>query len=251
MSFLMKNFVGCLLIVALSFTAHADVELPTTGADFKSVSEAASIITSGNTNLKTYILKTDNRWTKNKNVFSIKGDYTYGENEDVRSAERWSVGIRYDRVLNNRIDLFLGEIIESNRFAGFSRRFNTDLGARIKHLNTDKTQSFGEVGVRYTIEKIKNQDDFNDWKGRAYYEIKRKFNESISGRFWIEYLPNFSRSEDYLINFEPSISVVMNKTLSLKFAFLWNYDNLPAVGTGTQGNGKHDYSYTTGIIANF
>lgn len=217
-------------------------------AQFKSTSEGSSIVTGGNTDLKTYLLKTENKWTRDKNVFSLNGLYTYGESDDVRSAERWHIGLRYDRILNERLNVFLGELIEANRFAGFSRRFNTDAGVKIKFVKTEKTESFAEVGLRYTIEKRRDESlaDLKDTKGRAYYEIKRKFSDSMNGRFWIEFLPNFSNSDDYLINFEPSLSVAMNQNFSLKFAFLWNYDNEPA-----PGNGKHDYAYTTGIIANF
>ena len=217
-------------------------------AQFKSTSEASSIVTGGNTDLKTYLVKSENKWTKEKNIFSLNGFYTYGESDKVVSAERWTIGARYDRVLTAKIDAFLGEIVENNRFAGFSRRYNTDAGVRIKLVKTEKTEAFAEAGARFTIEKFTNHalEDGEDFKGRAYFEVKHKLNESVDGRFWIEYIPNFTVSEDTLINFEPSISVAMNKVFSLKFAFLWNYDNLPA-----PGNGKHDYAYTTGIIASF
>lgn len=242
MLFSKKNLVLLFVASVLTVSAYADATKKT----FKSVSEAASIITGGNTDLKTYLVKTDNVWKWTNNALTLKGDYTYGESNEVRSAERWSIGLRYDRYLNDRLSVYLGEVVEANRFAGFRRRFNTDLGAKYILINTDKTKSFAEAGARYTIEQIRDQDDFNDWKGRAYYEISRKFSEAITGRFWAEYIPNFSRSEDYLLNFEPSIAVTMSSNLSLKFAFLFNYDNAPALG-----NGKQDYGYTTGIIANF
>jgi putative salt-induced outer membrane protein len=227
------------IIAFLSFNTYAE---------FKSSSEASSIITGGNTELKTYLVKTENKWTKEKNIFSINGNYTYGESSNVTSAERWAIGIRYDRVLSKQIDAFIGELVESNRFAGFSRRYNTDAGLKAKLLKNEKTEAFVEAGFRYTVEKKKdpNIKDDKDSKGRGYFEIKRVINESVNGRFWIEYVPNFTTSKDYLINLEPSLSVAMNNVFSLKFAFLWNYDNLPA-----PGNGKHDYAYTTGVIANF
>ena len=217
-------------------------------AEFKSSSEASSIITGGNTDLKTYLLKTENKWTKNKNVFSLNGSYTYGESDEVRSAERWTLGLRYDRVLSEKLNGFVGELVEANRFAGFSRRFNTDAGVKFKFVKNDKTEAFAEAGMRYTVEKRRDESvaDLKDTKARTYFEIKRKITDSVDGRFWLEYIPNFSNSDDWLVNFEPSLAVALNKVFSLKFAFLWNYDNEPAVGSG-----KHDYTYTTGIIAAF
>ena len=64
--------------------------------------------------------------------------------------------------------------------------------------------------------------------------------------------PNFSESDDYLISFEPSIAVAMNKTFSLKVAYKGDYDNEPAVDADSGERNEYlDYTTTTSLIAKF
>lgn len=217
-------------------------------AKFTSVDEASILLASGNSDMKTYAIKTDNSYKLNSNIFSGKGSYTYGESQEVRTTEKWDFELKLEHMLNEKVSLFVAEILESNRFAGFSRRYNTDAGFKYSFLKTDLSHVFVETGYRYSVEKsVSNMiADKKDSKGRIYLETFKKFNDSLSGKFWVEYIPNFSESEDYLINFEPSLSVVLTSTFSLKMAYLWKYDHLPVIGSKS-----HDTTYTTSIIAQF
>lgn len=59
-------------------------------------------------------------------------------------------------------------------------------------------------------------------------------------------MPSFSEYRDVLINFEPSLSVMVSNAISVKLALLGRYDGLPAAGK------KHfDYLYTTSLVANY
>lgn len=217
-------------------------------AEFKSEDEAAVISTTGNSEFKTYALKSVNSYKLNANTVGLKGIYTYGESEKVRNAENWQVQLTVDHAFNEKISLVAGELVEANRFAGVSRRYNTDLGMKYNFVKNDNTQALLELAYRYTDEKnvSKSVADKKDSKAKVYVEASHKFNANVSGKFWLEYLPNFSESEDYQINLEPSLAVVMTEVLSLKVAYLWNYDHEPATGSVA-----HDTKYVTSIIAKF
>lgn len=211
--------------------------------------DSASInLTGGNTDLKTYDLKTNNSLELNWGTWSIDGDYQYGESNEIRSAENWSLLLKYERKISDKINIFLGELLEADRFSGIRRRYNSDFGFKYILSKNAKREFFTELGYRYTIEKSTNSniEDKKDNKSRLYSEISQELKKDLRAKFWIEYLPNLSESEDYLINFEPSLIMTLTSILSLKSSYLWNYDNQPA-----SEKGKHDYQYLLTLIAKF
>ncbi len=217
-------------------------------SQYKNESEASVVVTGGNSQLETYSAKSANEYKQESNVYTLKGGYIYGESSNVRSAESWDILGRYDRSLSENFSLFLAELVESNRFTGFRRRYNTDFGSKFTFLKTEKNTSFLEVGYRYSVEKKANQSiaDDKDHKARVYVESAQKLSETASAKLWVEYIPNFSESKDYLINTEASMNMALDKTFSVKLAYKWSMDNLP-----TAGNSKYDYVYTTSLLANF
>jgi putative salt-induced outer membrane protein len=211
--------------------------------------ESATInLTGGNTDLKTYTLESNNKYSVKKNSFSLKGAYRYGESSNVRVSENWNGGLRYDHKLNPKYEPFIGELVEADRFSGIKRRYNTDLGLKYTFSATERSDLFIESGLRYTIEKSTDRSivDKKAGKGRIYLEGGRKIKNDMTIKLWLEYLPNFSESDDYQINFEPSLNMTLTSILSMKTAYLWQYDNVPAVNTG-----KHDYNFNLTLIAKF
>ena len=170
-------------------------------------------ISGGNSNSKTYVLKSDNKYTLKKSIFGLKGSYNYGESDDVRSDESWDIGIRYEYMLRPRLGVFIGELVEADRFSSIKRRYNTDLGFGYTYLKTKRTTVLSEGGFRYTVEESTDSsiDKKNDSKGRFYGEITRLFRKDLTGKFWVEFLPNFTVSRDYFINVEASLTILLLK----------------------------------------
>lgn len=211
--------------------------------------DALSIVqTGGNTNLSTYIATSKNAYTLDKNIFKLNGKYTYGEAANIRNAEQWEILLRYDRDLNKKFGVYLSEEALANRFAGIKRRYNTDVGGKYQLYKSEKNTTHAEAGYRYTIEQKEDEtvEDDKDSQGRLFVQTDQQFKKDITARFWVEYIPNFTESENYLINMEPSARVALTSMFSLKVAYLWNFDNQPV-----PGNSKYDYTYTTSLIAKF
>lgn len=217
-------------------------------AQFTSEDEVSLLSTGGNTDVKTYDLQSDNKYIFDKNSIQLKGHYTFSESDSERNAENWDITLRYDHVLSATLETFVAQGVESNRFSGYARRYNSDLGLKYTLIKTEKNETFSEFGFRYTIEDDVDDsvEDSKDYKGRLYAETKQEFNKTVSAKFWAEYIPNFTESSKYLVNMEPSLAVSMTKVFSLKIAYLWNYSNVPP-----KGNSSSDYKYTTSILANF
>lgn len=225
--------------------------------------ELSTVQTGGNTNLQTYNLNTESELKKTKRVYGFGGHYTLGTGEvedpndatktvTEETARNWDVHAKYEQVLSKKFNGFVKAMYEGNEFAGIKQRENADLGAKYKIHEGDDFQSSVELGYRHTTERTTARNDegkdvFDDQKGRLYYELKHIVKEGLSYKFWTEYIYNFTRPEDYLINFEPSVSFAINNTFSFKTSYRGMYDNDPAVGVEEY----LDWTYTNSIIAKF
>jgi putative salt-induced outer membrane protein len=229
---------------------------------FGNESELSLIQTGGNSTIETYNAKTLSKWERDKRIYSFGGHYTLGysevvnevttENEKVESARNWDVMGRYEQKLSNKLNGFTSLQYEADIFAGFKQRENFDVGTKYIIGDSGTTKSFAEIGARYTIERrlvrdADNKDVFNFAKARLFYEIAYAKTKSLSYKFWVEYLPNFTEAEDYIITYEPSVAFVLSETFSLKTSYRAVYDNLPNV----EGNKYTDYTFATSLLAKF
>lgn len=215
-------------------------------AQFSHESEASMVVSGGNSSLEVYNVKTQNSYELNKNIFKLSGHYTYGTSNDVESARNWDGALRYDRELRKRLSAYVGQQIEGDSFNGIDYRYNSDIGAKYFIIKDDKTTFSTEAGYRYTIEKPIGAPKENDSKARVYVDAKRKHSESLKMKAFAEYIPNFTRTDDWLFNAGPSLDFILNSTFSLSLSYLIRYDHQPVAGNGTT-----DYQYTTGLIAKF
>lgn len=216
-------------------------------AQYSNESELSSVVTGGNSQVKTYIVKTLNKYESGLNLYSLSGHYTYGEAAEEVSARDWDANGKYERRFSEHFAWYLGEVIEGYRFQGIKARYNSDAGFKYYFLKSDKKNIFAEAGYRYTIEDQYENETAYENKGRLFIEFNEKPNENFSYRLWAEYIPNFTQSKDYLFIHEASITSILTSKFSLKFAFKGTYDQEPVVA----GNKNYDYSYTTSIVARF
>jgi len=227
--------------------------------------EISLLQSGGNSVVETYNSKTEFTLKKEKRVYSFGGHYTLsssekiddsGEKETVESARNWDAHARYEQELSKHINGFSALQYQGDEFSGYKQRQNIDFGGKYIFKKTDQINSFIELGLRYTVEKTTkrdedDEDEFNYSKGRLYYEFSNKVSNALFYKFWVEYIPNFSESEDYLLSAEPSLSFVLSETFSLKTGYKGIYDNQPALNDAGEKNKYLDYIFTTSLIAKF
>ena len=239
--FPMQNTLIALLLFCSSF-AHAQNE-----AKFANESELGVVIAGGNTRTQSVSAKQENSYSWSSNLFKLNARYLRTTNKGAESARTWSLGLRYERELIERLSAFLGQAIESDKFAGIVQRYNTDVGAKYFFVKEETLKWLGEAGYRYTIENKTDASQTKSSYGRLYTEVEKAFNASVSARFWIEYLPNFTLSEDYQANAELSLSALLNSIFSVKTAYLVRYDHMPNPGIEF----TTDSVFTTALVAKF
>ena len=240
-----KLIVLCLVMFSVTATATVSTE-----------AGLSMIRTGGNTELETYNLKSKSTKGWEKRSMTFGGHYTLGTtveaNEKKESARDWDGFARYDEVLTKKMNRFFQAQMEGNTFAGYKQRDNLDLGVKYSFTSTDTTKFFSEVALRHTTEKAvfrnKDNDDlFKDTKGVIYAEYSKVASKTLNYKFWLQYVPNFTRSEDYQINFEPSFNVTLTDMFSLNMAYTGRYDNEKNAGV----NKRLDWTHTTSLIAKF
>lgn len=217
-------------------------------AQFSNESELAILQTGGNSTVQTYNAKTSSTIKWDKDQVKFGGHYIYGESDSEMSARNWDVNVKYERSLTDHLAVTVGEMVEGNSFVGIRTRYNTDIGAKYYYIKTDKKNFFSELGYRYSLEeRYAPQPNTYDNKVRLYNELTHKISETVQYKLWLEFIPNLTQDDDYLINGEASLTAILNSVFSLKVAYLGMYDNRPA----KDGYKNYDHTTTTSIVAKF
>lgn len=210
-------------------------------------SEAGVALASGNTKSKNYNVKQANAYKFDANVLKFNARFLNSFANDVESARYLFGSLRYERELSDKLSVYLSQGFESDKFAGYYLRELSDIGLKYNIIKEEMFYWLAEAGYRYTNEKLNNGT--HDYKNslRAYTEVEKKWNPSVSSKYFLEYLPSIQESKDYQINTELSVSAALTNVFSIKSAYLLRYDHLPAPTSTT----KTDTLLTTALVAKF
>ena len=234
-----------MLVGTAAFAQTPSIEIKEDG--LKNESEVTLVDAKGNSISNAFGAKQQNAYMWDGNVVKGQGRYFSSTSNGTESARNWDLALRYERELSGIWALYLGQGLESDAFAGFDRRYNSDVGGR---YTIKKSPEFGwsaELGYRYTDQHNGDGSILDSSFGRIYTEAAYTVTESSSVKATAEYLPNFSHSEAYLMNGEFSLNAALSSLLSLKVAYLLKYNNQPPA-PATQ---YLDRLLTTSLIAKF
>ena len=209
-------------------------------------SEGSVVVVGGNSVSQSYAAKQASAYEHNAHKCGLKGHYLMAKAGSLVSAENWDVGLRYDYAFRADFGAFAGETVSGDRFRNIHLQYDSDIGLKYTLWKaTEKSYGLAELGYRLTRYDYITTDDITTHFARAYFEVSAEINEKVSGKFWVEYLPSLQRSSKYLVNFEPSLNVVLTQIFSLKTGLLGNYDSQPKAPK------KFDYTYTLALIAKY
>ncbi len=236
-------FISLLISLAFCMSASAQEKSP-----WSHESEAAVVKVDGNTKSDSYSAKQKTVYTFDSNALTAAGRYLQTKAADIETAKSWEASLRYERLFSDAWSAFVQHGAESDAYAGYVQRDNTDIGGKYYFIKSDARNLFSELGARFTntLPTGAGKKD-NNTSGRLYAEYTDKLTETVSAKFWVEYLPNFKDSDAYLVNYEPSMSVMMSQVFSLKVAYLVKYHNKTVTATEK----KEDTTFTTALVAKF
>ena len=215
-------------------------------AQYSNESELSVIVNGGNTEQETWNSKMMNAYKKEKNTYKLGGHYSYGKANNELNARNWDLNTRYERSLSKKWSAFAAAQREEDFFASLEYRWNYDVGGIYSFFKTEKQKLKAEAGYRRTLESDQQGRKTNSSKLRLYSEYTRQHSKEVFFKLWAEALPNFSESDDWQTNFEPSLNITVSNVFILKVAYLHKYDNQPSLNKK-----KSDYQYITSLIAKF
>lgn len=215
-------------------------------------SQVGIVRTTGNTDTESYRVRQTVIYNSGDNSIKLKGSFLNATSklqttgEERETAKKWESDLRYERRIDRRWSVLTGYLLESNKFAGYRQRHNSDIGLKYFLLRKPRFNIFLEAGYRYVHENsVDNSRDYNN-TGRIYSEANYQLNFANKASLWGEYIPNLDNGDDYLINYEASVTSALTDSFSLKVAFLSNFDNSPAAKKK-----KEDTTLTTSLVATF
>lgn len=238
----MKNI---LLFTALLCSMNAFAE--ETKSEIKNEAEAGIVLTSGNTETNTISFKDKTTYFWGQNRLTFNPFFLKSSNFGVEQAYNWNLGLRYERDLSEHFGVFLGQLVQSDKYQGINQRYATDIGGKYSFEKTDQLNWFVELGYRFTRENYTTGDAKNLNFLRLYHDIQKSWTKNYSVRWWVEYLPNITRWKGYQLNTEASISAVLTDIFSLKSAYLIRFYNEPPAGIAH----TTDTTFTTALVAKF
>lgn len=216
-------------------------------AQIQNESELSEVLVSGNTESQSASLKQKTSYVFGQNTVVGKGRYLSTQTSGTTTARAWDANGRYERALSNYWSIFTSYGAESDIFSGYIQRDSYDLGAKYYFIKKSEQELIGEAGYRYTHTYAIPADNRYENFGRLFSQYSRKFTPTSEAKLWVEYLPNFTNPQGYLINAEPSLSSALSSVFSVKMSYLLKYQQqVPA------GFAKHlDSTYSTALVASW
>lgn len=233
----------------LAFTVmYAGSVFSIENSSWNNESELSAVQVGGNTKSESYSVRQKTAYTFDFNKMVASGRYLQTKSGSTETAKAWDASLRYERELSNLWSVFIQQGAESDYYSGYIQRDNSDFGFKYYFIKNATDTFFSELGLRYIkTNYATNTEPTSSTNGRLYVEYGSQLNETTSAKLWAEYLPNFKDSDAWLLNYEPSLSVMLNKTFSLKLSYLVKVHNK----TNSPEEKKEDTTFTTSLVAKF
>ncbi len=215
--------VSCLLLPAVW---AADVP----EKNWKNETQLSFLSTRGNSQSRTLGAGEKFNWAKDKRGFDLWADALNVESDNKRTSEKYDAGEKLERKLTDRNYVFQRGLWESNRFAGFSHRYDVSLGLGRDILKSSKNELAIELGGGYINEQLIGAPRNDFASGRAYAKYQFLFSPTSSFSQDGEYLHNFDTPNGYRVNTESALKAGLSTHLALKVSYTWKHVHEPPAG---------------------
>jgi putative salt-induced outer membrane protein len=247
----MKHRIWSFAVLALLIT----VPVPAQEAETEEVEESpwqgnlglAYLATSGNSETETFGLDFVLNREPDPWGLELFAHFNRGEQDSVKTAERYYAGGRARRALGERWELFAGISGEKDEFAGFDLRTLLETGVVYKALLGPKHLLSFDAGLTWTDEdRIEPQPDTDYIGGLAGLAYEWKISDGASFTHRLIYYPNFDDSDDWRLSSDTAIQAALNARFALKFGYGLRYRNRP-IGVADDT----DTTTSASVVVNF
>jgi putative salt-induced outer membrane protein len=209
--------------------------LPAWAADpppknWKNETQLTFLSTRGNSQSRTVGAGEKFSWAKGNRGLDLWANALNVESDHQRTSERYDAGEKVERKLKGRNYVFQRGLWESNRFAGFTERYDVSVGLGRGLVKTAGNDLFGELGGGYINEQLVNAPRNDFGSGRVYAKYVRTFSPASHFSQDGEYLHNFDAPNGYRVNAESALTAGLSTHLALKVSYTWKHVHDPPAG---------------------
>jgi len=179
----------------------------------------------------------------NEVTLSLEG--TYGKDHAVKNNESLHGIGQYNHLFSERFYGFARGDGFHDGIADLVYRFTLSPGVGYYFLKDKETTLAVEAGPSYVLEKLDGSRE-NYAAARVAERFQRKWNDRT--RIWenVEFLPQFDKEDNFLMNAEVGVEAPLTKRISLSVILQDNYINLPA-----PGRQRNDLKLISGLVYKF
>ncbi len=237
--------------------------LPLAAAD-ETVEDAASpwtgslglayLATSGNSDTTTFGLDFKMERAPTPWGLEVIAAFNRADEDSVKTAERYLVGVRAKRSLSERFDLFAGVSGERDVFAGIDPRYVVEAGVLYRALRGPTHLLSFDLGATWTDEtqvqtlpdgaEVETGVDYLGAVAGLAYEWKISDAASFVQR--LIFYPNFDDSDDWRLSSNTGLSAAVNSWLAVKLDYGLRYRSRP-IGD----NDTTDTTTKVSLVASF
>lgn len=250
----MKTF-RAVLPMALAAAGLAQAQ-PTVKPDgqFRAVFGLGASLASGNTEANNLSFNFDGVRATETGTSTLYARGNYASTDGETTAEQWRLGGRHDHVLSPDYFAFGGLDLEQNKFTNLKLRGQLNGGLGWHVVQSPQTTFNLLAGVGYTSDSyyepmlingaVRSSFDYANLLLRE--ESTHQLTDSTSAQQRLTVTPNASQWGEYRANWDGSVAVAINKTMSLTVGLAVAYNSEPGPGRQTT-----DTLFTTGISVKF
>ncbi|MBP9127719.1 MAG: DUF481 domain-containing protein [Elusimicrobia bacterium] len=217
-----------MMVFGLGVCLSDAAEEPT--RNWKNETQLTFLSAQGNSESRTVGVGEKFNWSKDITALELWAHALNVESDNQRTSERYDAGEKAEWKLSGRNYLFERAQWESNRFAGYSHRYDATVGVGRELVKTMADDLFGEMGVGYINEQLVKVPRNDFISGRLYGKYVREISKTSSFSQDGEYLHNFDDPNGYRVNTETALKASLSTRMALKVSYAWKHVHEPPAG---------------------
>jgi putative salt-induced outer membrane protein YdiY len=158
------------------------------------------------------------------------------------TADNWSAAGKYDYFFTKKVYGFASLRAEHDRIADLDLRLTPSLGVGYQWVEKPDLNFNTEAGLAWVYEEYSDADSEEHVAARLAYHVDKKFNERVSLRHNLEYLPSLEDASDFNVNTDVGLRTSLTKNMFTELKVEWKYDATPAPGAD-----KNDQRFLLGV----
>ena len=209
--------------------------------------EAGVVVSGGNANAQSYDFKDSSSYAFDGNTFKLKAHYLDSSASSVETARNWDLGLRYERLIIEKLSGYAAETLDGDTFAGYTQRYNSDVGGKYLIIKNKELSWSGEAGYELSIQNNNVGTSATDHFIRLYTEVSYDWTPTFNTKYGFEALPSLTDSNLFRLNSTLGATAAISSIFSIKLSYDVKYNNAPPAGVVF----KTDSVFTTALVAKF